>query len=345
MPVPGPPNTPVSKRSGRSRGTILLIAGVICGLLAIAVFGSMNRNLIGGIGTHVRDVLDMPIFALGKIPVTLVFLVKAALFLILLGVVANASLRLLQRRVLTHTPLRQEQQFAIARLASYGIFALGLVVGLESFGLNLSSLVVVGGALGLGVGLGLQTVVANFVAGLTLLFEQPIRVGDRINVGETSGDVIDIRGRSTWVRTNDNIVIIVPNSDFITKQITNWTVNDREVRIPVPLGVAYRSDPAQVREILLSVARQHADVLDDPAPTVIFQGFGASTLDFVLRVWTITQVQNPTVLRSELYFSIFTKFAEAGIELPFPQQDLHLRSIDPAAIDAFRARDSHASGS
>jgi small-conductance mechanosensitive channel len=141
------------------------------------------------------------------------------------------------------------------------------------------------------------------------------------------------------VRTNDNIVIIIPNSDFITKQITNWTLNDREVRIAVPLGVGYASDPAQVRDILLSVARENSDVLDDPAPTVIFQDFGASTLDFVLRVWTITQVQNPTVLRSELYFEIFERFAEADIELPFAQHDLHVRSIAPAAVEALRTID------
>ena len=297
----------------------------------------MNRDLIGGVGKHIRDVLDLPIFALGKVPVTLIFLVKAALFLVVLAVLANGCLRLLQRRVLTHTPLRREQQFAVARLASYAVFALGLVIGLESFGLNLSSLVVVGGALGLGVGLGLQPVVANFVAGLILLFEQPIRIGDRIDVGDTTGDVIDIRGRSTWVQTNDNIIIIVPNSDFITKTLTNWTVNDREVRVPVPVGVGYRSDPQQVRELLLQIAAEHADVLADPAPDVIFEDFGDSTLNFVLRVWTTSQVRFPKILRSELNFDIFAKFTAAGIEISFPQRDLHVRSIDPAAIDAIRS--------
>jgi small-conductance mechanosensitive channel len=337
MAVPGPPDNPLASQPRTlTRRTVIFGGIVLCCLLGIALFGSMNRSLIGGVAMHLHDVLSMPIFVLGKVPITLIFLVKVILFLMVLVAIANGSLHLLQRRLLTHTPLRQEQQFAVARLISYGVFALGLVIGLESFGLNLSSLVVVGGALGLGVGLGLQTVVANFVAGLILLFEQPIRIGDRIAVGDTGGDVIDIRGRSTWVRTNDNIVIIIPNSDLITKQITNWTLNDREVRIAVPLGVGYASDPAQVRDILLSVARENSDVLDDPAPTVIFQDFGASTLDFVLRVWTITQVQNPMVLRSELYFEIFKRFAEAGIELPFAQHDLHVRSIAPAAVEALR---------
>jgi small-conductance mechanosensitive channel len=307
MAVPGPPDNPLASQPRTlTRRTVIFGGIVLCCLLGIALFGSMNRSLIGGVAMHLHDVLSMPIFVLGKVPITLIFLVKVILFLMVLVAIANGSLHLLQRRLL---------------------------------GLNLSSLVVVGGALGLGVGLGLQTVVANFVAGLILLFEQPIRIGDRIAVGDTAGDVIDIRGRSTWVRTNDNIVIIIPNSDLITKQITNWTLNDREVRIAVPLGVGYASDPAQVREILLSVARENSDVLDDPVPTVIFQDFGASTLDFVLRVWTITQVQNPMVLRSELYFEIFKRFAEAGIELPFAQHDLHVRSIAPAAVEALRTID------
>ncbi|HEX3983052.1 MAG TPA: mechanosensitive ion channel domain-containing protein [Acidisoma sp.] len=332
------PTTPSSPK----RSSILLTVAVIGSLVIAGLLGSMNRALVGGIGAHVHDILVLPLFVLGKVPITLTFLVKVILFLILLGVVANGVLHILQRRILTHTPLQLPQQFALARVASYCIFALGLVIGLESFGLNLSSLVVVGGALGLGVGLGLQTVVANFVAGLILLFEQPIRVGDRIEVGDTSGDVLDIRGRSTWVRTNDNIVIIIPNSDFITNKLTNWTVNDREVRIPIPVGVGYGSNPIQVRETLLRVAQANPDVLDDPPPSVIFKDFGDNSLDFVLRVTTTSKVQFPALLRSELYFAIFAAFAEAKIELPFPQRDLHLRSIDPEVLQALRQRNGSA---
>ncbi len=333
LPATGRPNT----------GKIAIMLAMVGGLLALGILGSMNRDLIGGVGARLHDILVLPLFVLGKVPVTITFIVKVVLFLILLGLVANAILHLLQRRVLTHTPLQLPQQFAIARVASYCIFALGLVVGLQTFGLNLSSLVVVGGALGLGVGLGLQTVVANFVAGLILLFEQPIRIGDRIEVGDTAGDVIDIRGRSTWVRTNDNIIIIVPNSDFITNKLTNWTVNDREVRIHVPIGVAYHSDPEQVRDILLSIAAAHADVLNEPPPNVVFEDFGDSTLNFVLRVWTTTQVRFPAVLRSELNFAIFAQFTAASIEISFPQRDLHVRSIDTAAIDAIRSINQPAS--
>lgn len=313
------------------RRYLIIILLAFC-LFIVGVFGSINSGLLGGLGARIHAVLVLPLFQLGRVPVTLTFLVKVVLFLILLGIVASSALHFLQKRVLTHTPLGASQQYAISRVASYCIFALGLVIGLESFGLNLNSLVVVGGALGLGVGLGLQTVVANFVAGLILLFEQPIRVGDRIEVGDTTGDVVDIRGRSTWVRTNDNIVIIIPNSDFITNKLTNWTVNDRQVRIALPVGVSYGSDPEKVRQILLRVANANADVLQDPPPSVIFKDFGDNSLDFVLRVTTTGKVQYPAILRSDLYFAVFAAFSEANIELPFPQRDLHLRSIDPEAI-------------
>jgi small-conductance mechanosensitive channel len=224
----------------------------------------------------------------------------------------------------------------VGRVASYVVFALGLVIGLESLGLNLNSLVLVGGALGLGVGLGLQTVVANFVAGLILLFEQPIRIGDRIEVGDTYGDVVEIRGRSTWVRTNDNILIVVPNSHFITNKLINVTLNDPEVRMAIPVGVGYKSDPPTVREILLRVARENPNVLEDPPPMVVFDSFGDNSLNFILRVWTVTMVKHPPVLKSDLYFAIFEAFTKEGIEMPFPQRDLHLRSVDAEAWASMR---------
>ncbi len=312
-----------------------MLAAFAC-LLIVYFFGTINRHLIGGLGLRIHGVLTMPLFTAGKVPVTLTLLVKIVLFLLGLGVVAHAALQVLERRILNHTPLQKGAQFALARVASYTIFALGLIIGLQSFGLNLNSLVVVGGALGLGVGLGLQTVVANFVAGLILLFEQPVRIGDRIEIGDTTGDVIDIRGRSTWVRTNDDIIIIVPNSDFITKELTNWTANDRRVRIVVPVGVGYSSEPEKVRSILLEIAAANPDVLKDPKPDVILKDFGDNSIDFALRVWTTSKVQFPAVLRSDLYFAMFAKFREAGVEVPFPQRDLHLRSVAPEAAESLR---------
>jgi small-conductance mechanosensitive channel len=268
------------------------------------------------------------IFKVGALSVTPAFLIKAMVFIILLVTISNLLQRVLLKRVLTHLHVADSLKFALGRFATYAIFLTGLFIGLQSLGVNLESLVVFGGAVGVGVGLGLQNVVANFVAGIILLVEQPIRIGDRVEVKDTLGDVVRIAARSTWVQTNDNVIIIVPNSDFINESVTNWTANDSRIRVGVDVGVGYSSDPAKVREILLAAAREHPDVLDDPAPDVMFIGYGDSSLDFKLRVWTEKHSHTPVVLKSDLYFTLFERFASAKIELPFPQRDLHLRSVD-----------------
>ena len=242
--------------------------------------------------------------------------------------VSHVVQRVVLGRLLRRLNISAGQKFALGRFVTYLLFAGGLFVGLQSLGVNLNSLVVFGGAVGVGVGLGLQNVVSNFVAGLILLVEQPIRIGDRIATGGTLGDVVKISARSTWVRTNDNVVIIVPNNDFINNPVTNWTANDANVRLEVTVGVGYDSDPEQVRELLLEAARAHRDVLKEPAADVIFTGYGDSAINFSLRVWTSTQAHTPTILTSELYFALFKVFREHEIELPFPQRDLHIRSSD-----------------
>ncbi len=292
----------------------------------IAIFPS----LLGIFGTETRRALLFQILKIGGLAITPLFLLKAAVFLTALSLISKLVQRLLVARVLRHISMSEAARFAFGRFATYLLFLGGLFVGLQSLGLNLNSLVVFGGAIGVGVGLGLQNVVSNFVAGLILLIEQPIRMGDRIETNGTAGDVIRIAARSTWVRTNDNVVIIVPNSNFINNPVTNWTANDPTVRIAVPVGVAYNSDPEKVRTILLQAAIAHPDVLSQPPPDVIFTDYGDSSLNFSLRVWTMSKAHISIVLRSDLYFDLFRRFTEAGIELPFPQRDLHLRSSDIA---------------
>jgi small-conductance mechanosensitive channel len=296
-------------------------------LIVLGVFGTWFAPKLGEAGRHLHNLLIAPLLTLGGMPVTILFLMKGAAFVVVLILLSHVTMNLLKNRILTHTPLQTGQQYAVARVISYLLFILGMIVGLQSLGVNLNSLVVVGGALGIGVGLGLQAIVSNFVAGLVLLVEQPVKLGDRIDVGGTFGDVVRLRGRSTWIQTNDNVVIIVPNSEFINQRVINWTANDRQVRISLSVGVGYGSDPKSVREVLLQIAARHPDVLAEPAPETIFLDFGDSSLDFELRVWTVRQVQTPQRLKSDLYFAIFETFREKGIELPFPQRDVHVKSF------------------
>ena len=307
-------------------------AGFLLLLLAALGVGWIEgrREILFQFGNFDRAFFDFwskPLFHLGETPISMETIAKLIVFLILLAVLARQFRRLVRTHLLDRMPIEEGQRFALERTVGYVVFLLGLIIGLQTSGVNLSTLTVLGGAVGIGIGFGMQTIANNFISGLILLFERPVKVGDRVEVGSLNGDVLQIGARSTWVRTNDNIVVILPNSEFIEKQVTNWTANDRRVRFAVPLGVSYGSDPEHVREVLLKVAAANSDVLRDPPADVIFIGFGDSSLDFELRVWTATKTNMPYILRSDLYFAVFKAFKEQGIEIPFPQRDLHLKSI------------------
>jgi small-conductance mechanosensitive channel len=308
---------------------ILIILGVA--IVAIVAIGFLAYKeilpLFGSLRADIIKAVYHPYFHIGGLPITPVFLFKSFVFLALLRMFSGMIRRLMENRVLIRTSLATGQQYAYAQITSYLVFLFGLLIGLQWAGVNMSSLVILGGALGIGIGFGMQNIANNFVSGIILLLERPIQVGDRVEVGDTHGDVVRIAARSTWIRTNANVVMIIPNSEFINNHVTNWTANDRQVRFPIPLGVSYGSDPEVVRDVLMEVADQHPDVLNVPPPDLLFTGFGDSSLNFELRVWTITRVQYPRELASELYFMIFKAFKERGITIPFPQRDLHVKSV------------------
>lgn len=274
-----------------------------------------------------REIWSRPYSTVGTFELSLRSLAAVALCLALLWLATWIATRMFRLQVLDKTALGEGHKFALQRFAAYFIFGLGFLTAVHALGIDLSSVAVFGGALGIGLGLGFQTIVKNFASGLILLIERPVKVGDRVQVDDLLGDITHIGSRGTWIRTNENVVMIVPNSEFIEGRVTNWTANDRNVRISVPLGVSYGTNPERVRSVLMRVAREHADVLDEPPSDVIFKGFGDSSLDFELRIWTARQVTTPKVIASDLYFRIFAAFREEGIEIPFPQRDLHLRSV------------------
>ena len=216
-----------------------------------------------------------PYFYLGSQPVTLAFLLQIILFFAVLALLTHLVRRVLRTEILDRTSLDPGQRFAVERVVGYFIFLMGILIALQSTGLNLTSLAFLGGAVGIVLGFGLQNISSNFLSGLILLVERPIKVGDRIEVGQLNGDVTRIGTRSTWIRTNDNVVIIVPNADFITNQVINWTANDRRIRFSMPVGVSYGSDPLRVREILQEIAFAHPDILADPKPETLFKPFSS----------------------------------------------------------------------
>jgi potassium efflux system protein len=236
----------------------------------------------------------------------------------------------LEEDLLSRASLPRGVPFAVSTLVRYAILLVGFTMAVLAAGFEMSRLALVLGALGVGIGIGLQDIVNNVVSGLILLFERPVQVGDVVDVGGTLGEVRRIGIRSSTVRGFDGAELVIPNSKLVSETFVNWTLSDRQRRIEIPVGVAYGSDPEQVLELLRGVVDARPELLRHPAPSVLFAGFGESSLDFLVRSWT-PEPDTALALRSQIALDIHRALREAGIEIPFPQRDLHLRSVDPAA--------------
>ncbi|TPV94765.1 MAG: mechanosensitive ion channel [Myxococcales bacterium FL481] len=270
---------------------------------------------------------NTPLIDLGDVSVTVLLVFKVFLFCFTVWAIATFVRRRLVFGILSRWTVDDGIKYAAARIGGYLVWVLGVLVGLPLIGIRLSSIMVALGAVGLGIGLGLQKIAENFVSGLILLVGRPIKVGDRIKVGDNVGTVVGIHARVTMVRTNDNVIILVPNAELVSGEVTNLTHNDRLVRFSFPIGVSYGSEPRQVARCLLEVAQDCDEIVSEPAPDVLLVGFGDSSLDFVLRAYCSSMVEQPEVLRSEINFAIWYKLKAAGIEIPFPQRDVHVKTV------------------
>lgn len=271
-------------------------------------------------------------FNIGELHISLRFIFTVGIVLYGAVLTSKAIQALLLKNVLPRYSAGKGVQLSITRLAHYAILTCGFLIMLRVLGFQLNQLTLLGGALGVGIGFGLQAIVNNFASGLILLFERPIKVGDTIQVGTAEwGEVKQLGLRATIIQTFDNAEIVVPNSDLITGQVTNWTLADRKVRVKIPVGVAYGTDVGKVMGILISCGEANPMVLSSPKPTALFLAFGPSSLDFELRVW-IPEFLDKLQVLSDLNQDIDSEFAMNNIEIPFPQSDLHLRSVDDAAV-------------
>jgi potassium efflux system protein len=248
----------------------------------------------------------------------------------------------LMEGLFTKRELQTGVKFSMGRLIHYGFVLVGFLLALAALGVDLQKLTILAGALGVGIGFGLQTIVNNFVCGLILLFERPVKVGDLIQLGSEWAYIKKIGLRATIVETFDQAEVVVPNSDLVTNKVTNWTLSSRLSRLTIPVGVAYGSDVPLVLQILRDCAEQHPLVTKIRPPQVLFMDFGESSLDFELRVF-VEDVANRLQVMSELHQAVDQRFREAGVEIPFPQRDIHIRSPKPSAsapVDAVLGKDS-----
>src|SRR5499427_8619395 len=264
--------------------------------------------------------------ALPAINLSLVQIFLLVALLIAVFWISSKTKHFLFNRVLARSGLDRSLQYAIAQVVSNIVLVVGIFIVLENTGIHLAALTVFAGAVGVGVGFGLQNIASNFISGLVILAERPITIGDRVEVAGIVGRVHQIRARSTVILTSDNIAMIVPNSKFIDSPVKNWHYGDTSVRFRLPVGVAYGSDVNKVREALIAAAREHSGTLHDPEPTAFLEKFGGSTINFELVAWTQEMSYKPRRFRSDLNYLIYKHLTAAGIEIPNPQRDLHIRS-------------------
>jgi small-conductance mechanosensitive channel len=243
---------------------------------------------------------------------------------------------LLEEDILPRMNLGRGVPATVRRLSGYTVIALGFIFAVGAAGVDMSRVALLASALSVGIGFGLQNEVNNFVSGLMLIFERPVRVGDTVHVGDMIGDVRSIGIRASTLRTFQGAEVIVPNADFISSRVVNWTLSDFSRRVEFPVGVAYGSEPRAVQALITTAVQDVEGLSQHPAPDCLFIGFGDSSLNFEVRIW-VRRTDDWPLVRSRALLAIHDKLLEAGIEIPFPQRDLHVRSVDADAAQALAA--------
>ncbi|MFI5318684.1 MAG: mechanosensitive ion channel domain-containing protein [Myxococcota bacterium] len=328
----------------RAASLALLVLQAASGLLALRIASTAHpalaalRERVGGV---LMRALESPLFALSGRGVTALDLVLLPIAAFALWLAVNGATHLLRVSLLRALGLENGSEEAAAGLLRYGLLFVGALIALQGAGIDVRGLAIAGGVLGVGIGFGLQGLANNFVSGVVIGLERPIRPGDVVRVGEHFGTILTIGARATALRTLDRVTILIPNSRFLESEVVNWSHGDPVSRVHVPIGVDYASDVATVRAALLSAARAHPAVLREPRPQVQLRGFGGSSLDFELLVWT-RDPKNQFTLVSDLNFRIEAELERHGVRVPFPQLDVHIHSSEPrSAADRLAAPAVH----
>lgn len=299
---------------------LVLAIGLI--LFALHLFGLYESTMA---------VADHPFLSLGPASISVSVILKSTVLIWLLFVAAGQVTSFFQNRVLNRTHIDQNLASAMMRFTKFFLFGVAVLIVLDTAGVNLSALTIFGGALGIGLGFGLQNIANNVVSGWILLMDRSIKQGDVITVGDSYGWVVRLGPRYIVVRTRDGVEKLIPNANLITSEITNWSHSDRAVRVHIKVGVSYDADPYMVRDLLLRVAASSPRVIKKPEPNVLFVAFGESALEFELRIWINDPEEGIESVRSAIRFEIWKAFKDNGIQIPYPQRDVHIKGPSPTA--------------
>ena len=307
--------------------TALISDGFVSRTMALVLWGMLVFALAGWIDTA-RSVMDSLAIDVGKFHFSLLLVFKAVLAFGLLFWIGKLITNLMARSFNRARTLSPSQRVLFSKLGSITVYALGFMIGLNVVGIDLTTLTVFSGALGLGIGFGLQKVFSNFISGIILLLDRSVKPGDVIAINDTYGWVNSLGARCVSVLTRDGKEHLIPNEHLITNQVENWSYSDSKVRIHIPIGVSYGADIHKVREILLKAVEDHPRILKVPKPVCFITEFDESAIRHQLRAWIADPAGGVTNVRSDIYYRIWDLFKENGIQIPYPQRDIHVSFAD-----------------
>ena len=303
--------------AARNRFWMRLGAWIIFVLLGLHIFGILGP---------VAEVLESMGFALGETRISLLSLLKGIGVLVVLLWVSSLLNRLSKNRIAKLPEVNPSMQVLLEKVVQISLLMIAVMASLSTAGLNLSSLTLFGGAIGLGIGFGLQKVISNLVCGVILLLDRSIKPGDVIEIEGTYGWINSLRARYVSVITRDGKEHLIPNEDLVTQKVTNWSFTDTNVRMRIPVGVSYDTDVRKAMELCVEAGASESRVLNNPEPVCRVTGFGDNSVDLELRVWITDPVNGSGNVRSAVLLEIWDRFQENDIEIPFPQRDLHIRN-------------------
>lgn len=323
----------MSEKTGTKNTWLLLFkpSGKVAQLLIILLVAGLVYASNSGHLDALRSFLDNERYALvlGDYEITAYMVLKGAFIAALLFWVTAVIAGFGETRISRMRTVKRSTQILLTKFFQILVYAIAFVVGLDMMGIELTALAVFGGALGIGLGFGLQKITSNFISGIILLFEKSINQDDLVELQDGfSGFVRRISSRFTLVETFDGKEIMIPNEDFITSQVINWTYSNKQGRVDIEVGVAYDSDLEKAQALILEAASEHERCITEPEPVCFLNEFGDSSINFLLYFWVADVTEGRLRPRSEVMMSIWRKFRDNGIEIPFPQRDLHIRSAD-----------------
>lgn len=281
-----------------------------------------------GINDNVTTILDSAAFSVSDFRISLLLLMKILLMLVVTLWISVLLGNFLERRILKNEDLTPGLKILIGKILRITLIVLALIIAISSIGIDLTVFSVLSGAIGVGIGFGLQKVVSNFISGLIILADRSIKPGDTISLGDTFGWINELRARFVSVVTRDGMEYLIPNEDFITQQVINWSFSNELVRIDVPFGVSYDSDPHQVGELAIEATRSVERVVNYRPSVCWMTGFGDSSLDFVLRVWIKDPQNGLTNIRGQILLALWDTFKENGIKIPYPHREVIMKNPD-----------------